>query len=149
DTERAIGERRLRTLRELAARTTEEARSVEHACQTAVRILAENPHDLPFLLLYLIQAEARTARLAGVTGLPPGSPAAPSGVDRTGAGGPGAGWPLRAVRETGQAEVVTPIGHWLGPPPVGVYPEPPHTAAVLPLRKSGQDRLAGFVVAGV
>jgi signal transduction histidine kinase len=149
DTERTIGERRLRTLRELAARTTEEARSVEDACQTAARILADNPHDLPFILLYLIDADTRTARLAGVTGLPPRSAAAPPAVDLTAAEGPDAGWPLRAVLETGRAEVLTHVGRWLGPPPVGVYPELPHTAAVLPLRKSGQDRLAGFVVAGV
>ena len=36
DTERAIGERRLRTLRELAAQTTTNTKSVEEACQTAV-----------------------------------------------------------------------------------------------------------------
>jgi signal transduction histidine kinase len=53
------------------------------------------------------------------------------------------------VLETGSAEVVTNIGRWLGPTPVGVYPESPHTAAVLPLLKSGQDRLAGFAVAGI
>src|SRR5262249_50210395 len=50
DTERTVGERRLRTLRELAARTSDEARSVEDACQTAARTLADNPHDLPFAL---------------------------------------------------------------------------------------------------
>jgi signal transduction histidine kinase/CheY-like chemotaxis protein len=149
ETERAIGERRLRTLRELSARTTEEARSVEDACQTAARILGGDPHDLPFVLLYLLDADARTARLAGATGLSPGSAAAPSGLNFSTTGVPNTGWPLRAVLETGRAEVVTNIGPWLGSLPVGVYPEPPHTALVLPLLKSGQDRLAGFVVAGV
>src|SRR4051812_46131253 len=42
DTERTVGERRLKTLRELAAGTTEEARSAEDACQTAVCILSGN-----------------------------------------------------------------------------------------------------------
>lgn len=37
DTERTIGERRLRTLRDLAARTTEEARSADEACRSAGR----------------------------------------------------------------------------------------------------------------
>jgi PAS domain S-box-containing protein len=119
DTERTIGERRLRTLRELAARTTEEARSVEDACQTAARILAGNPQDVPFILLYLVDADARAARLAGATGLPPGSPAAPPAVDLTAAAGPNAGWPLRAVLETGRAEVVMHAGRWLGSIPLG------------------------------
>jgi len=149
DTERTIGERRLKTLRELAARTTEEARSAEDACQAAARTLAANPNDLPFVLLYLTDADARTARLAGATGLPPGSPVAPPNVDLTAPQAPNAGWPLRGVLETGRAEVVTDIGRWLGSSQVGVYPEPPHTAAVLPLPRSGQDSLAGFLVAGV
>jgi PAS domain S-box-containing protein len=148
DTEKTIGERRLKTLRELAARTNEEAKSAEEACQTAARTLAANPYDLPFTLLYLIDADARTARLAGATGLPPGSPAAPPCVDLTAPPGPEAGWPLRAVMESGQTAVVADLGRWIGPP-VGVWPEPPHTAAVLPVRKSGQDRLAGFLVAGL
>ena len=37
DTEQTIGERQLKTLRQLAARTTEEQKSVEEACQTAAR----------------------------------------------------------------------------------------------------------------
>ena len=70
DTERTIGERRLRALRELAARTTEQAKSAEEACQTATRTLAENRHDLPFVLIYLLDPDGKTARLAGATGLP-------------------------------------------------------------------------------
>src|SRR5436853_274056 len=53
-TTRVIGERRLRTLRKLGAWETGEARTAEEACQTAAHIIAENPHDLPFTLLYLL-----------------------------------------------------------------------------------------------
>ena len=56
DTERTISERRLRTLRELATRTTDETKSAENACQSAARILGGNPYDLPFTLLYLLEA---------------------------------------------------------------------------------------------
>ena len=67
ETERVIGERRLKTLRELAARTTEVARSAGDACQTAARTLLDNPYDLPFVLVYLLDGDGRTARLAGAT----------------------------------------------------------------------------------
>src|SRR5580704_3755757 len=50
DTERTIGERRLRTLRELATNTTAVVQSADDACRTAARTLAENAHDLPFAL---------------------------------------------------------------------------------------------------
>jgi PAS domain S-box-containing protein len=146
ETERAIGERRLRTLRELAARTTDEARTADDACRAAAEILGANPQDVPFALVYLIDAEARTARLAGCTGLTVGSSAAPTVVSLTAADD---GWPLRWVIETGGVEVVTGADRRLGTASVGVYPEPPHTAVLLPIRKSGQDRLAGILVAGV
>src|SRR5262249_41536183 len=77
------GERRLRTLRELAARTTEEARSAEEACQTAARTLADNSRDVPFALVYLLDEKAGVAHLVGATGLPEGSPAAPRVIERT------------------------------------------------------------------
>ena len=146
DTERVIAERRLRTLRELAAGTTDEARSAEDACATAARTLAGNPHDLPFVLVYLLDADARTARLAGATGLPDGSPAAPPEVDLA---GPGGGWPFPAVLATGHAEAVTDLERRFGPLASGPYPEPPDRAVVVPVAKPGQPRPTGFVVAGV
>src|SRR5579862_9957117 len=46
-TENVIGERRLRTLRDLAARAVD-ARSEQEACEIAAETLAENLHDIPF-----------------------------------------------------------------------------------------------------
>lgn len=48
ETQQVFGQRRLKTLRELASRTTEEIKTVEIASRTVAQILAENPHDLPF-----------------------------------------------------------------------------------------------------
>ncbi|HZU36375.1 MAG TPA: ATP-binding protein [Gemmataceae bacterium] len=149
DTEEVIGERRLRTLRELAARTNEAAKSAEEACQTAARTLAANPYDLPFALLYLIDADGRTARLAGPTGLPQNLPSAAVCVDLTAPAGAANNWPLRSVMESGRAEVIQDLDASLAHLQIGVWPEPPHAAAVLPVRKSGQEQLAGFLVAGL
>jgi PAS domain S-box-containing protein len=147
DTERTIGERRLKTLRELAARTTEEARSADEACQAAASVLATNPHDLPFALLYLMDVDGRSARLAGAAGLQSGSSAAPARVELAEA--QGAAWPLRSVLQSGRAEIISEITPWLGSAPVGIYPEPPRLAVILPVKKPGQDLPAGFLVAGV
>jgi PAS domain S-box-containing protein len=149
DTERTIGERRLRTLRELAARTTEEAKSVEDACQSAARTLAEDPLDLPFVLIYLLDAESRVARLAGVAGLAEGSPTAPPRVDLDEPGGTQDDWPLRFVLESGRAEVVSGLGRRFGPLPSAPWHEPPDQAVVVPMAGRGQARPAGFLVAGV
>ncbi len=146
DTERTIGERRLKTLRELAARTTDESKSVEEACQTAARTLAGNPKDVPFALLYLLDAGGRRAALGGAAGVGPGGPASPAAVDLAGDGGP---WPFRAVAESGRGAVVPDLPARFGPLPGGPWPEPAAQAVVLPMAKPGQAQLAGFVVAGV
>ena len=150
DTERTIGERRLRTLRELAARTTEEARSAEDACQTAARTLAENPHDLPFVLIYLLDADAG----------PPGWPG-PRGCRKARPPPRRASiWPRRRPRApAGRSRAVLGIGpcrgrHGPGASGsgrcrCGAWPEPPQQAVVLPMAKPGQARPAGFLVAGV
>ena len=147
DTEQAIGERRLRTLRELAARTTDEAKSVEEACQTAARLLAGNPKDVPFALLYLLDTEGRRATLAGATGVEPNQPVSPAVVDLS---DPGAPWPFCEVAESGKASRgsrTCPGGSACCRAAPGR--NRPQQAVVLPMAKPGQTQLAGFVVAGV
>ncbi|HZO15026.1 MAG TPA: ATP-binding protein [Polyangiaceae bacterium] len=56
-TRRVLGERRLRTLRDLAARTAQ-ASDAEEACRVAADVLCDNKNDLPFFALYLIDREA-------------------------------------------------------------------------------------------
>ncbi|HEY2091610.1 MAG TPA: ATP-binding protein [Thermoanaerobaculia bacterium] len=51
-TQRVIGERRLETLRQLAANAGQ-AKTIEAACRCALEILAENPRDLPFVAIEL------------------------------------------------------------------------------------------------
>src|SRR5262245_33119705 len=148
DTQRVLGQRRLRTLRELSARTTG-ARTVEQACQAATDTLAQNLHDLPFTLIYLLDGEGGVARLAGTTGLPEGSPACPPAVEMASSDGQPASWPLDRVAATGRAELVDGLEARFGPLRCGVWPDPPQPAIVLPVMQSGQDRLAGFLVAGI
>src|SRR5262245_35341285 len=64
-TDRVLAERRLRTLRELAAETAK-ARSADEACARAAEVLAGNPSDLPFCLLSLTDGDG-TPRLGGDT----------------------------------------------------------------------------------
>jgi PAS domain S-box-containing protein len=148
DTQRVLGQRRLRTLRELSSRTTG-ARTVEQACRAAIDTLAQNPHDLPFALIYLRDGDSGTARLAGTTGLPGGSPACPPTLELSATDSPSACWPLGQVAATGRAELVEGLEARYGGLPCGVWPDPPQTALVLPVMQSGQDRLAGFLVAGI
>jgi signal transduction histidine kinase len=146
DTERTIGERRLRTLRELAARTNEEAKSVRDACQAAALILENNPKDVPFALLYLLDADGKGVSLAASCGIAAESPLSPNTIVLSGSEEP---WPFTAVIKSGCSTNITHFSEKFGSLPGGPWPEPSPQAIVMPLAKSGQEQFAGFLVVGV
>ncbi|WP_096595375.1 ATP-binding protein [Calothrix sp. NIES-2098] len=146
ETRRVLSDRRLHTLRELAANTAE-AKTVEDACEISAHTLANNPYDVPFALLYLLDDSESQARLVGATGLAPGTPASPPEIemgseicDR---------WSLSAVLTDGKSQLVNNLQSKFGDLPGGAWPESPNCACVLPLTTPGQLRLSGFLIAGI
>ena len=67
-TERVVGERRLSTLRELGQHVTDVG-TVEEACGRAARTIARNPADIPFSLIYLLDAADKRLRLIASSGV--------------------------------------------------------------------------------
>ena len=63
-TEKVIGERRMRTLRDLATAHGSRSRDPRDACALAAQLLSSNPWDIPFAAVYLIDANRATAMLA-------------------------------------------------------------------------------------
>src|ERR1700688_5087960 len=55
-TAKLVGKRRLATLRDLGARSTEQ-QSAEVACREAAEVLRANPLDIPFAAIYLLDEE--------------------------------------------------------------------------------------------
>ena len=145
-TERVVGERRLRTLSDLAARTSE-ARTAEEACQLAWQRLASRDSEVAFALAYLLSADGTQAHLVvDPTGLDPR--AAPKVIALSNAADEAEDWPLAEVAASGNAVLVTDLVGRFGPLLGGMWPEPATTALVLPLAAPGYGQLAGFLVAG-
>ena len=152
-TNQVLGERRLRTLRELAERSTEAKTSAETS-QIIIETLAKNRADMPFALLYLLNKDGKQASLDGATGLVPNTPVSPPIIDLEQEALPegetsGSIWRLAKVIETGKAEFInhlpTDFSSFLRSPEL----DPPRSALVLPITKSGQESLYGFLVVGV
>lgn len=146
-TGRVLGERRLQTLRELAAHAGD-ARSAEDAITAACNSLRQNRNDIPFALCYLLDADGRRARLAGCSALKPGSVASPLEIDLGGEQPASEVWPLSRCAATGEAVLVEDL--------VVRFPfvedlalGDAAAALVLPVRQSGQHQPYGFLVAGV
>jgi hypothetical protein len=78
-TEKVIGERRLRTLRDLAAKC-KGAGSEDAVYAAASSILEANPRDVPFALIYRVDEHRSTVRLTAAAGIAEGSPASPESM---------------------------------------------------------------------
>ncbi|MDK2745427.1 MAG: response regulator [Nitrospira sp. BO4] len=141
-TQRVLHERRLAVLREL----TGAAKSPQEAATLAAQIL-DGQADIPFALVYLLEQEGRTARLAAHTGIPSNSCAAPPVVDI--ATDDAGAWPLALAITAGAPTIVTDLARRFAPLPGRPWPEPAHTAIVWPLQKSGQSESAGLLILGV
>ncbi|MGN6107880.1 MAG: sensor histidine kinase, partial [Kofleriaceae bacterium] len=140
-TEQVVGARRLETLRRLGERV--EARTVLAACAEAARVLGDNPHDIPFAAIYVVDEAATMLRMAAATGLASDHPL-PAHVQI--ADGDPDPWPLITVlRNRRSFEVDT---HHI-PLPGGPWPEPTTRSVVLPIRESDQKTVAALLVVGV
>ena len=142
DTERVLGERRLRTLSDLGAGTPEEA-GVQAACDAAARQIGGNPHDIPFAAVYLLENATANARLAaGVRIEEHGDILAPELALASPL------WPLAQAAATGEAQIVQGLSrlkHIASAP----WPEPVEQAIVLPLPAAERGASAGFFIAGI
>jgi signal transduction histidine kinase/CheY-like chemotaxis protein len=146
-TEKVVAERRVQILRDLGARAAE-ARSAEEACAIAAGVLGEHANDIPFALVYLIDADSKEARLAGATGVQPGEPASPLSI-RLDATAPETGWPLKEVLDRQEMVAIEKIADRFPCIPRGPWSEPPHSAVIVPIRSTRATELAGLLIAGV
>jgi signal transduction histidine kinase len=96
-TDRVVGERRLRTLRDLAGRSGD-ARTAAGACELAAAILADNPDDVPLAAFYLLEPGGATAVRAAIAG---DASAFPPTVPTAGPEAETAPLPLGRVLESG------------------------------------------------
>src|SRR5947207_4962318 len=145
-TDKVIGERRLRTLRDLAARC-KGAESEQAVCVAAAGVLAANPHDVPFSLFYCVDDAERRAMLLSTSGISPGTSASPQSVPLH-AEGDGV-WSLAAVARSGRSALATDLARQFESLPTGAWKTAPHSAIVLPVLMPGSERPRAILVAAV
>jgi hypothetical protein len=144
DTERVIAERRMATLRDLGSAPSA-ARTERETLEFAGRQLDRNRQDLPFTLIYLFDDDdGASARLAGMTGIAPGHPAAPAALAP---GDPDPVWPV-AVPLRGEVALADLASPRFAGLPAGAWREPPVQALIAPLVQQGGVAY-GFLVAAL
>ncbi|MBW4477455.1 MAG: response regulator [Tolypothrix brevis GSE-NOS-MK-07-07A] len=138
-TERVLSERRLRTLRELAAKTSQ-AKTVESACKLSMETLADNVADIPFALIYLLDETGKQAQLIKSVGLAPPEIASQENLDLL--LDDTHNFPLVKVVQTGQPERVDNWG-------ASSYADLAESALILPITQANQNLTAGLLVVGI
>ncbi len=135
---RVLGERRLQTLRDLAAQAGQ-AKTVEQACQMAIQTIASNSIDIPFALIYLVESGIAVLYESTLVDTSAGQ----DYVDLTAADE--TIWSLSEVVQSRDAILVEVPQHFVALGPWAF----PKSALVLPLHSVGQDSLTGLLVVGV
>ena len=135
---RVLADRRTRLLRDLAAQSIE-AKSTAEAYAIAAAVLAGDPHDVPFALLYTLDGAGDGPVLAGRVGLSEAG-AVPAGADP---------WRLREVASTGEPVLLEGLDVTMPGLPTGPWPEPLTQARVLPVTAGKGGRTGGIAVIGI
>jgi signal transduction histidine kinase len=145
ETDRVIGERRLKTLRSLAGELSK-AITEEEVVSCIARCLGENQRDLPFTVLYLFAENGNEARLACQTGMGAHHPAAPESILLSEANQP---WPLGRILAGENSIIVEDLPERFESVPSGAWDTPPWRALLLPITSQGQDKPAGVIIAAL
>lgn len=140
-TAQVLAARRLRTLRDLGTRTAA-LRTEAGVWATAADALTGNPHDLPWVQLYTVDANGAIAHLGEQSSTPGRAVGFPARADDRAAD------IVRRVVETGEPllleDLWTPPGDRVVPP----WPEPVLAAFLAPIRRSHAPAY-GVLVAGL
>ena len=145
-TAKVLAERRVLALRDLGARGPE-AKTAEQACAVAAATLAKHEKDLPFALVYLLDSSGEKAHLAAHTGIAGHAAMSPQVIELT--AGPESVWPFASCMAHEDVVTVPALAAKFGPIPQGPWSDPPHLAAVVPIKSNIAHKLAGFLVAGI
>ena len=141
-TERVIGERRLRVLRDLAA--SPRAETTDEACKRLIGVLADNPLDVSFASLYLLDSSQERLHLAHHFGALP-DVLLPKWIDL---GDPAGPWPIGETIRSGTPQVVELSRSGTEAIASPLWPDHIHQAMVLPVKQGSSTSIA-VLIAGV
>ncbi len=143
-TGRVLGERRLEMLRELGADLA--AINTEDQLFSAIRCrLDAHAKDLPFTLVYLREGDGNQARLVCAHGATTSDAIAPIVIDLDSANEI---WPAQLLANAAPV-TVDDLAARFAVIPTGPWDKPARQAVIFPIAQQGQDRPAGFLIAGI
>ncbi|KAI8818204.1 uncharacterized protein EV422DRAFT_194247 [Fimicolochytrium jonesii] len=146
-TQRVLGERRLRLLRELSAQTGD-VQSEAEACDISAKMFTEHCTDVTFALIYMVDATGKRLELKGKANVEDEHPAAVAMVSLE--GDENLGWPVAEVMKQRAAFEVNGLGEKFGRLHGGTCEHmPTQNAICMPLEGSSSQEPIGVVIFGL
>ena len=145
-TAKVLHTRRLKTLSELSSSALIE-KTTRGACASAFETLQKNPDDIPFAVLYLIDADRKIMHLEAHTGISHDGMALFPELIAVSTGNGATLWPVADVLKSRSALTVSVDD--LEGLPSGCAGYDVAQAIVLPVISAGQDAVSGILIAGV
>lgn len=139
-----LGERRLRSLKDISDKTAQ-IQTLEEACQQTCDTLSENQEDIPFSMIYLLNGTGTEAKLVGKSGNFADT-TAPVTIDLAQVDPE---WQLANVLRTGKEsllEIAAPIENSVQE---SLASDRPEQAVVVPVKRPGQDQVIAFFISGI
>jgi len=148
-TEQVQGARQVELLRALAEGTAF-ATSPNEACQLGASALTTDDADVPFAIIYLLDAAGTVATPVASAPAPLAAAQAPIVLPpKASTDDMDAAQPYRSALDSGRAVFLSDLSARFGPIPGGRYGVPAKTAVVLPCARSPAETPHGFVVIGL
>lgn len=142
DTDRIIGERQLRTLKDLG-KSYIHSKSDKDVYLSTIQVLRENPQDFPFAMLYKADEQISDFTLMETTG-PVNKDIAPANFNIDQKPWP---WFIRRAIKADSIEIIKDLSS--GALPSGIWPISPFQSIILPIVTKGQAGVFGILVVGV
>ncbi|WP_051313213.1 ATP-binding protein [Sporocytophaga myxococcoides] len=145
ETKKVISQRRLTTLHDLSNAFTK-VKTEKEVLNYSSEILKRNPNDIPFALIYLFDKEQKHVILKEAIGAESGQDYSPLKIDLQSVDQDI--WRFSEILSSHQNLLIEDLTEF-SYIPQGPWDECPTKAMILPLLKSGQDQLAGFLISGI
>ncbi|WP_312203158.1 ATP-binding protein [Anaerospora hongkongensis] len=142
-TSQVIGARRLKIARAM----NQESKTVQAAAAQVLQVITENPLDIPFAILYLVDDTSASMTLAGTTGFN-NTAKCPAAIDLLSPVGPLAIL-AASVFHTGKAKIAANMEELFTTIPSGPWQQPPASCIVLPIKHQGRNRISAILIAGI
>ncbi|QHS58931.1 response regulator [Chitinophaga agri] len=146
DTQRILGERQLRTLKDLG-KYLAASRNDADVYNRSIEILKENPADFPFACLYQLDEGKGSMAMAAKTDKWPGTTPLPETLSL--ADTITADWHFREVIEQFKPAIINGLVEKYGVLPSGCWNTSPDQALVLPVMQNGRDCPFGLLIVGL